>query len=361
MRKSDYAKLFTLRSDGYYQKKVKGKVYYDKDPKALYDKIQAVSKPVEKPQKTFKEVARAWELSHREEITPQSWDRYRPHFAELVNIYGDLPITQVSAQDVAQDIKRTKIAGYSGSIIKMRKSIFTQILDKALVDGDIPYNPGMSVKLPKGLKKGKRSAPTEQEMSIVVKNVDRQFGFYAFFLLFTGCRRGEALALKRNDIDLIHKTITISKAVVFASGNKPILTSPKTEAGIRIIPIVAALYVPLSEYLADLAGDVVFPYMTKDGGVEDRYMTSTTYKNAWKEYCVTSGLTITAHQLRHGTATIMFEAGVDVYTTRQILGHADITTTMKIYTDLREKQKVKSVEKFDIESRKYLADLPKGV
>lgn len=355
MRKSDYAKMFTLRGDGYYQKKVAGKVYYDKDPEQLYYKIQAVLNPVEKPPKTFAEVASAWENRHREEISPQSWARYAPHYAQLVAIYGAKPITQISAQDVGQDIARTKAAGYSQSIIKMRKSIFTQILDSALASGDIPYNPGVSVKLPKGLKKGKRSAPTEQEMAIVAKSVNIPFGFYAYFLLMTGLRRGEALALKQDDIDLVHRTINITKEVIFATGNQPIVSSPKTEAGIRVIPIAAALYPTLSIYLANLEGEVVFPYMEKDGRTEDRYMTSTTYKNAWRKYQEMTGLKITAHHLRHGTATIMYEAGVDVYTTQNFLGHADITTTMKTYTDLRESQRVKSIKKFDKESKKYKA------
>ena len=256
---------------------------------------------------------------------------------------------------------RTKAAGYSASIVKMRKSIFTQILDRALMNGDIPYNPGVSVKLPKGLKKGKRSAPTEQEMKVIVENMNLQFGFFAFFLLFTGLRRGEALALRRQDIDLVHKSITVSKSVSFLGGNQPFVKEPKTEAGIRVVPIAAGLYGPLVEYLASFDGDIVFSYMKKDGSKEDRHMTSTTYKNAWAGYCEATGLNLTAHQLRHGAATIMFEAGVDVYTAQHILGHADVTMTMAIYTELREKQKVKSVKKLDRETRKYLANASAGV
>lgn len=361
MRKSDYAKMFTLRSDGYYQKKVHGKVYYDKDPKALYDKVQAAQKPVEKPLKTFYDVAKEWEKVHREEISVNSWARYRPHFADLLSIYGTRKVTSIAAQDIAQDIARTKAAGYSASIIKMRKSVFTQILDRAVMNGDIPYNPSVSVKLPKGLKKGKRSAPTEQEMRVIVENVNLPFGFFAFFLMLTGLRRGEALALTKQDIDLVRKSITVSKSVIFIGGNQPVVKAPKTEAGIRVVPIAVGLYKPLVEYLAAYDENIVFPYMKKDGSREDRHMTSTTYKNAWQEYCKATGLNITAHQLRHGAATIMFEAGVDEYTTQRILGHADVTTTMAIYTDLREKQMVKSVKKLDRESRKYVATLSKGV
>ncbi len=55
--------------------------------------------------------------------------------------------------------------------------------------------------------------------------------------------------------------------------------------------------------------------------------------------------TLTAHELRHGYATILFEAGVDTYTAQKLLGHADIETTIAVYTHLREKKKNESIEK----------------
>ena len=83
-------------------------------------------------------------------------------------------------------------------------------------------------------------------------------------------------------------------------------------------------------------------------------MTEKAYEVAWDNYCQMTGLNITAHQLRHGAATMMYEAGVDPYTAQKILGHAQVTTTMAIYTELRNKQMVKSVKKLDRESKKYL-------
>lgn len=52
-----------------------------------------------------------------------------------------------------------------------------------------------------------------------------------------------------------------------------------------------------------------------------------------------------AHVLRHGYATALFEAGVDVYTAQRLLGHANVEVTMGIYTHLRREQEEKSVEK----------------
>lgn len=63
---------------------------------------------------------------------------------------------------------------------------------------------------------------------------------------------------------------------------------------------------------------------------------------------------LTAHSLRHGYATILFEAGVDVHTAKKLLGHADIKTTMAIYPHLREKKQHESVDKLKAYTQKGL-------
>ena len=49
--------------------------------------------------------------------------------------------------------------------------------------------------------------------------------------------------------------------------------------------------------------------------------------------------------IRNGYATLLYEAGVDMYTAQRLLGHADIQTTMTVYTHLRERQEQASLGK----------------
>ena len=53
-------------------------------------------------------------------------------------------------------------------------------------------------------------------------------------------------------------------------------------------------------------------------------------------YRAASGVTVTPHQIRHGYATALFEAGIDTKTAQTLLGHAQLSTTMDIYTHVRE-------------------------
>ena len=66
------------------------------------------------------------------------------------------------------------------------------------------------------------------------------------------------------------------------------------------------------------------------------------------------GKEITAHHLRHGTATLMFELGVDELTAQKILGHSRIEITREIYTDLRAAQNMKSIDRFNEGMKKYI-------
>ena len=59
----------------------------------------------------------------------------------------------------------------------------------------------------------------------------------------------------------------------------------------------------------------------------------------WRDYANKTGVTATAHQLRHSYATMLFECGIDVKDAQDLLGHSTAAMTQDIYTHLREKRK----------------------
>lgn len=358
-RKSKYASLYTLRKDGRYQGSYtdeKGRHYvYDRDPEQLNEKLQAKQR-----QKvhvvTFKEVANEWEEKHREEITARTWANYAPHLKDIVAQFGDSPIEKIEAADVVNDLARAKAKGYSATIVNTRRSIFQMIFDFAVVQGYLRYNPASSVKLPKGLHRGKRKAPTDEQIKIICQNIDKPFGLFPFFLLCTGMRRSEVLALTWGDIDLKNKVIHVTKSVDYSINSKPTYKEPKTKAGIREIPILDILL----PYLKGGEGPLFPQPTTNRGGAGGGIMSDGAYRNAWDRYCQESGLTgITAHNIRHGTATLMFELGVDELTAQRILGHSRVEITREIYTDLRNAQLSKSVSKFNDGMSKMMSTLKK--
>ncbi len=170
-------------------------------PVTSYYKLQAAQSK-EKAIVTFAQVAEAWEREHREQIEIRTWKNYAPHYQSLLRQFGQLPFSQVTALDVSSDLMKAKAAKYSATVIKTRRSLYNMIFDYAVIHGYAKYNPIGSVKLPKGLKQGKRKAPTHEQMLTILNGLEAPFGLFPYLLLCTGLRKSEALALQWKDVDI---------------------------------------------------------------------------------------------------------------------------------------------------------------
>ena len=367
-KKINYASMFTLRKDGRYVATYtdeNGRHHlYDRDPQKLYDKLQAATTPDQKKIPDFCQVADQWERQHREEITSRTWTNYEPHYKDILARHSGKQIQDVTAQDVINHLTSAKTKGYSATVVNSIRSIYRMIFDYAIAHDYAQYNPVTSVRLPKGLKRGKRTAPSDTQIKAIFANIDQPFGLFPVFLLCTGLRKSEALALTWDDVDFENQEISITKSLDYTSGANPKIKPPKTEAGNRIVPILDVIMKPLQEAHRKRTSEYLFPAPPsnrsgKGGGI----MTLRGYEGAWLRYCEAAGFvdgegkpTITAHNLRHGTATLMFELDVDELTAQRILGHSRIEITREIYTELRTAQKIKSVSKFNDGMSKYMAD-----
>lgn len=353
MKKSDYAAMFTLRKDGRYQAAYKDdsgkwRSLCDKDPERLFHKLEEIKKP--RPV-TFKQAAEAWQKEYIESCNPRTWTNYKPHYEDIVSKHGEINIVDVAGVDIIQDLQRAKAMGYSRTVVNTRRVIYNSVLNYAVAQGWVPWNVATGVRLPKGLPSGKRNAPTDVQIHTIIQNYNQPFGMFAFLLLCTGLRKGEALALLTSDIK--DGEITVSKSLTLLDGDRPKVKEPKSKAGERTVPILSILQNPLDDYIAKLDGEMLFPSRGYNGSPDGQYMTQSNYDTAWNNYVKSVGLDgLTAHQLRHGTATLLYEAGVDVYTARKILGHSKVTTTMEIYTELREKKEKQSISKLNV----FMAD-----
>lgn len=369
-KKINYAAMFTLRKDGRYAATYtdsNGRHYLcDKDPERLYNKLQAAQRPAEDHVPSFREVAELWERQHREEITVRTWINYEPHYREILSRNEGKNITEVTAQMISNHLTAAKAQGYSATVVNTIRSIYRMIFDFAIANDYTQINPVISIRLPKGLKRGKRVAPTDEQIKIIISNTDKHFGLFPFLLLCTGLRKSEALALTWDDIHFDSGEISITKSLDYAVGASPKVKPPKTEAGYRTVPIIDVLRDKLLDALQTSTSVYVFPaFESNRGGKGGGMMTLRGYEGAWLSYCKEVGMmagdkpAITAHNLRHGTATLMFELGVDELTAQRILGHSRVEITREIYTDLRAKQKMVSVDRFNAGLAKLLAESKK--
>lgn len=332
----------TRRSDGRWQvkKTINGKLVYfysiEKTEKQAQRDIERQLLEYSAQAATslrFSVVAEEWKYEHIEKISHRTWCGYEAHYKRAVAQFGDRDIATITANDVQRFINLLASKGYAFKTVKTALQVLSLIMDYAMLHNNLERNVCSIVTVPKNLKKEKRELPSESEIKRVKNSVDCHFGLFAYVVLFTGMRRGEALALTDKDIDFKCKTISVNKSVYFV-GNQPRIKSTKTVAGTREI------------YLLDCLADKL---KGKKGYIfgGDKPMTEQAFQRAWEHYAKDSGVTVTPHQLRHAYATLLYDAGIDPKSAQRLLGHSDYKTTMDIYTHISESRKQLDFEKLN--------------
>ena len=338
----------TQRKDGRWQKVItingKKKTFYSTEPtekRAERDIQQQLLSYSEKESKgpTFAEVADMWAREHFETLESNSLKTYRPCTRAAVEVLGSKRIKDISASDIRLALNRFAAQGLAQKTVKDRLLIINLICKYAIGHGYTDTNPCQFIDVPKGLTKTKRKAPPTVDRNTILRTIDTADGFFACFLMLTGCRRGEALALTYADIDFDGKIVLINKTVEWLGNVPRIKDHPKTESGTRVIPLHDELLKRLDRNA--VPGELVFP------NYKGELFSNSNVTRLWERYRKNTGISVTPHQLRHQYATYLYEAGIDVKAAQYLMGHANIQTTMDIYTHLSDDKAKDSAQKIE--------------
>lgn len=163
--------------------------------------------------------------------------------------------------------------------------------------------------------------------------------------LFTGIRLGEICALQWEDISTTEKTIHVRHTMQRIQDRegktrtKVILTTPKSAYSVRVIPIPDALMQTMLSITTERKGY----FLT---GSMQCYIEPRTMQNHFKKALKASGIAdVNYHALRHTFATRCIEAGFDVKSLSEILGHASVNITMNRYVHPSMDMKKENMER----------------
>ncbi len=274
----------------------------------------------------FEEIAAEWKEEHFKTLTPNSQKPYKGAYNRAMRHLSDKCINDITKKDITKIIEDMKKEGLAKKTVATQLLVLNLIFKYAIVNDFAEVNPCEHIETPKNLKKTKREMPSEEDIQSIIENADKDpFGLFAYFLYYTGCRFGEALALQGKDIDLEKGEIHITKSVYFDNGTKT--KTPKTDSGTRIIPLLDCLRDKLPKLKKN---QYLFSHL------EDRSESYTQKRifTQWKNYRERIGISCTPHQLRHGYATLLYDAGLTPKDAQAILGHATIEMTADIYTHI---------------------------
>ena len=213
------------------------------------------------------------------------------------------------------------------------------------------HNTKINVKkmsLPKLNKKGIQILSNKEKQKLekycIEQNSLKSLGI--LICLNTGLRIGEVCALRWENIDFESKKIHIEKTIerIYSKEeNKTIviIDTPKSITSVRTIPINSKLYNILKQIRGkSKKTDFVL------AGSSEHYVEPRNYQYHFKEILKRSKVKkYKFHTLRHTFATNCIEAGMDIKSLSEILGHADVSITLNIYVHSSDKIKRKYLEK----------------
>ena len=269
-----------------------------------------------------------WWEKKEPEISPNTVSGFKTAKNRISEQFGKTAVKDMSPQLILAWLDNFKRKQYSQKVISNSKSVLKQILDEALIAGEIPYNPCVGLPIVKGQPKKPRQPATDNDLKLIdqYKN-ESNIGLMFYLMVYTGLRRGECVALQHKHIDRKAATITVEQSCAYDNSGQPIIKTPKTEAGRRTVHAPAFVLEAIPEGKPD--DYVFFKELPK----------KTASSKAITLFRERSGISGTPHQLRHKYASILHSAKVDVKDAQYLLGHSDITMTQNIYTHLEEQHK----------------------
>ena len=268
-------------------------------------------------------------------IRAKNGERYKPSVVReyerslrlhVLPTLGGAKLSKIQRRDVQRLVDELLESGADPSTIRNAIKPLQVIYRRAIEDGDLAINPCGRLRLPAARARRERIAsPTEAAALIAaLRAEDRALWGCAFY---AGLRRGELRALLWTNVDLAGGLIRVERSMT-SHGETG---EPKSRAGRRNVPIVAALRDLLVEHKLVTRRDDGLVFVST--GTQP-FTPTAVRKRALTASRRTNLDPIGLHECRHTFASLLIAAGVNAKAITSYLGHASIQTTFDLYGHL---------------------------
>lgn len=313
----------------------------------------------------FREMAAEWFEVYAHSGVKKSTLRSRDSTLKLVNSYiGDMLIGKIShqhIQDILMDLHRNGASKSQITHVKVTANFVFVHAQKQRLRLDNPVNLVIMPKRRRTVEEIEseeiKEKYFEREELTTFLNAARDIGLifdeeWFYLIAFTGLRAGEVCSLKWADIDFEESRIRITKTMDSPGAvDEYELTPPKSNQSIRVVDIesdtlnlLKRLKVRQMENrlkyrkATDNYHDMNFVFCRPKTGYP--YSAKFIYRR-YLRICEKSGIGKRdgPHLLRHTHITMLTEAGIDLDTIMNRVGHSDAKTTKNIYTHVTKRMK----------------------
>lgn len=258
----------------------------------------------------------------------------RVHIAPAM---GKIKLTNVTPIHLRVLYREKLDAGLSTRTVQYLHVTLRRALGQAVTDGLVPRNVAEVVNAPRVVTRQMRPLTSEQARAFVeAAKGDRHEALYVLAVT-TGLRRGELLGLKWEDLDLDAGVLRVKRAL---APDARTFAQPKTAKARRSVRLTSGAVRALQwhrerqsqarQRLDSLWQEhgLVFPSM-----VGTPLNPENLVKRSFKPLLERVGLPpIRFHDLRHTCATLLLSKGVNPKIVQEMLGHANISVTLDIYS-----------------------------
>lgn len=300
---------------------------------------------VGKNAETLRDYASFWlrKIAASGKIDKQTADVYRWKVGALCHVLGDRRLQSLTPR-IIEDAYARMMGGESKSGKPLSATyvsdcavILRSILGKAVQDGLIGRNPAEDAEAPKRDTKEK-SALSDMEIRLLLALLpaDQPCAIAVALAVTCGLRRGEAVALKWQDVDLQNGVLEVARAARVDGSVK----ETKTKSGMRAIPMPPAMAGMLSEWRKERQGS---EWIVCD--LNGNALKPNAVGHWWQRHRHEFGCDgVTLHELRHSYITALVRGGAHPKVAQELAGHSSIDVAMDIYTHLSLDDKRRAVD-----------------
>jgi integrase len=273
-------------------------------------------------------------------VKPSTVDAY----ADIVRLYiaphvGRVTLAKLTPQHVKSMLRAMETDGLSPRTRQYARAVLRRSLRWAEQHGLVPRNVAALVDGPR--KTGTKLDDTLDAggaAAVIDAAAGHRLGALAVVVLRLGLRKGEALALRWDDIDVDAGTLTVRGTLKRRNGGGLYVDTTKSDAGPRELPLVAGTAEALREHRRRQGAErlAIGPLWTDTGHV---FTTATgtpldprNVNRWWSALCERAGVGHRRfHAARHTAATLLLEQGVPLEVVSAVLGHAGLAITADVY------------------------------
>ena len=326
----------------------------EKKIKHIQDLNRSKSNMCQKQDILFKNIAELWMKNIKNSVKESTYVRYIQIIDNYLNPYfGNIQIKNMNTSEISDFTNHLLNNGGKNNKPLSPKTV-TDIICvlKAILKfaetNNFYHLDYRQIKYPQKNKKQIKIISTNEQKKIekILNCSTDSFEIGLFLTLYTGLRIGELCALKWENIDLKNNTIKVKNTIQRIKNldknslnkTKIIIDSPKTKSSYREIPIPKFISLKLKSFKNS---DEIF-LLSETTIPMEPHQCYIKYKKFLEENDINN---YSFHALRHTFATRCVESGFDIKTLSEILGHRDITTTLKTYVHPSMELKRKQMEK----------------